>query len=79
MSLHKQVRTMTGGTVQVPIWGKTEQIPQLVHLYSEKEDIKKQASVFFANPPCPVQLYKFRIQPAIELPNERRMKYDQQF
>ena len=56
MNLHVQVRTSMGGTVQVPIWGKSGQIPLLVHLYSEKEEIKKNKSQFFA--PTLSGLYK---------------------
>jgi hypothetical protein len=50
MNLHVQVRTSTGGTVQVPIWGKSGQIPLLVHLYSEKDEIKK-TGLSFLRPP----------------------------
>jgi hypothetical protein len=41
MNLHVQVRTSTGGTVQVLVWGEIEEIPQLEHLYCEKEENKK--------------------------------------
>lgn len=72
MNLHVQVRTSTGSTVQVSIRGKTRQILQLVHLYSEEEEIKKTSIIFCANPLTSAQVYKFRIQPANELPNGRR-------
>jgi hypothetical protein len=50
MNLHEHVRTSTGGTVQVLIWGKMRQIPQLVHLYIEKEEIKKTGPNFLRQP-----------------------------
>jgi hypothetical protein len=50
VNLHVQVRTSTGGTVQVPIWGKIGQIPQLAHLHSEKEEIKKTSRSFLCRP-----------------------------
>lgn len=56
MSLHIQVRTRTGGIEQVLIWGNMGRMPQLVHLYSEIEETKKQASVLL---PTLYGLYKY--------------------
>jgi hypothetical protein len=50
MNLHEQVRTRTGGAVQVLIWEEIEEIPQLVHLYCEKEKTKK-IRLSFLRPP----------------------------
>ena len=73
MNLHKHVRTGTGGTVQVPIGGKTGQIRQLVHLFSEKGEIKKTSlSLSFLrqplNPCTSVQVS----DPAKKRANERK-------
>ena len=64
MNLDRQALTNTNGTVRVPIWGKTEEIPLLVHLYIRKEKEEVNRSQLFCRPFLQaVLVYKFRIQP----------------